>query len=82
MHPGEAGRLAGAAGQAAVEMLLGFAGDGAALQRGLNQINPSARTIALIAQQLIRGANGGAKTAMHAGTQNRLGLLPVRAQQK
>ncbi len=74
-HPGRAGGLAVAAGQAAVEVQLGGAGGRLAFERLFDLVDAAARAVELIAQQLIGGAGGGAKAAVHAVAQNGFGLL-------
>ena len=57
-------------------MHLGFLSGRLAFQDLLDQVDAAARTIQLIAQQLIGGASRGTETAMHALTQDGIGLLP------
>ena len=76
-HAAGAGGFAVAAGQAAVQVLLGFAGGLGAFQHLLDQINAPARAVQLVAQQLVGGAGGSAKAAVHAVAHNGLGGLAV-----
>ena len=56
-------------------MLLYRFGGGHALKYLLNLINAPARAVQLVAGDLVGGAGGGAKAAVHATAQNRFGLL-------
>ena len=58
-------------------MQLGVAGRCFAFQHLLDQVNASARAIELIAKQLVSGAGGGAKTAVHAFAQYGFGFLAI-----
>ncbi len=62
-------------------MLLGALGRGDPFEHLFDQVDASAWAIELVAQQLVGGAGGGAKTAMHAFAQNVLGRLPIGAAQ-
>ncbi len=67
---GDAGRAGGDAAQAAeaaVNVGQGIFQLDLALENGFHQHDPAARRVHLIAQDRIRGADGQAKTAMHAG---------------
>src|SRR5216683_5453691 len=64
-------------GQAAIQMLLRAARDFPALEHLLHQIYSSARSIELVAQQLIRRAGRVAETAMHALADDGLRLFAV-----
>ncbi|MNE15496.1 hypothetical protein D3C80_1084060 [compost metagenome] len=75
LHSGRTGGFTVAAGQAAVQVSLGLGRDRLAFEHLLDQVNASARTIQLIAQQLVGGAGGRAEPAMHAGAQNTFGFL-------
>jgi hypothetical protein len=46
-------------------------------QHLLDQVDAPARPIELVTQELIGGASGRAKTAVHAFAQNRFGFLAV-----
>ena len=71
MHARGAGRHAGQTTQAAINMLNGlFIRRAVVLQHILDQIDPPARAVQLIPQDLIGRASRGTKAAMHAGPQN------------
>jgi hypothetical protein len=72
------GGLAIEARQAAIQVLLRAAGDFAALEHLLDQINAATRTVEFIAQQLVRRASGIAEAAMHAFADDGLCLLALR----
>ena len=75
VHARRAGRHAGEAGQAAVDMLHGQRIGGPVLfEHLLDEIDTSARAIELVAEQHEGRAGRGAKAAMDAGAQNFLGL--------
>ena len=70
-----AGGHAGKAGQAAINMRDGDRVGGAVVfQHVLDEVNPPARRIQLIAQRHIGRASRGAKAAMDAGAENGFGL--------
>ena len=77
-HAGRTRGLAGATGKAPIEMELRLGGNRAALEHLLDQIDPPARAVELVAEQLIRRTRRGAETAVHAGAQNRLGFTSLR----
>ena len=77
LHAGRAGRFAGAAGEATVQMQHGLFSHRCAFEHLLDQVDASARTVQFVAQQLISGAGSGAETAMHAGAQDGFRLLAV-----
>jgi hypothetical protein len=79
LHARRAGRFAVAAGEAAVQVQLRLARRLGAFQHLLDQVDAPARAIELVAQQLIGRAGGGAEAAVHAGAQDRFGLVAVRA---
>jgi hypothetical protein len=72
---GGAGRFAGAAGQAAVEMQARLFSHRLAFEHLLDQVDAAARAVQFVAQQLVGRAGGGAKAAMHALAQDLLRLL-------
>ncbi len=74
MHARGAGRHAGKAGQAAVDMLhrAGIGGP-PAFEHVLDQVDPPARTVEFVAEHLVGRAGGGAHTAMHTGAQDLVG---------
>src|SRR2546426_941989 len=73
-----AGRHAGEAGQAAVDMLYHLGGRRAVLlQHLLDEIDPAARAIEFVAQQHIGRTGRGAEAAMHAGAQDLVGFGDV-----
>jgi hypothetical protein len=68
---GRAGRHAGEAGQAAVDMQRDFAGSRlVVLQHVLDQVDAAARRIELVAELQIGRASGGAEAAMDAAPQD------------
>ena len=76
-HAGGAGRLAGAAGQTAIQMELGLAAGGLAFQDLLDQIDAAPGSVQFIAQELVGGTGGGAETAVHTGPQDGVRLLAL-----
>ena len=78
MHARRAGRHAGQARQAAVDMLDDLVvRRPAALQHLLDQVDASPRAVEFIAQHLVGGAGRRAEAAMHAGPQDLVGPLDV-----
>ncbi len=77
LDAGRAGRLATAAGEAAVEMLLRAARDGCAFDHLLDQVDAAARAVEFVAEQLISRTGRGAEPAVHALAQDRVGLVAV-----
>jgi len=75
MHARRTGGFAGATGQAAIKMQLCFRRGRFALEHLLDQVNPSARTVKFVTEQLIGRAGRRAKTAMHASAQNGFSFL-------
>ncbi|CPJ09368.1 Uncharacterised protein [Bordetella pertussis] len=75
LHPRWTGRFAIAAGQAAVQVLLGGLGRLAAFEQLLDQVDAAARTVQLVAQYLVGRTRSGTETAMHATAQDGIGLL-------
>jgi hypothetical protein len=73
-HAGRAGGFAVATGQAAIQVLLGHARRRLSLEHLLDQVDAPARTVELVAQQLIGRAGRQAKPAVHALAQDGLGL--------
>jgi hypothetical protein len=69
-----AGRLAVAAGQAAVQVQLRLARRLHPFQHLLDQVDAAARPVQLVAQQLVGRAGGRAEAAVHAAPQDGLGL--------
>ena len=75
---GRAGRHAGQAGEAAVDVLDRIGGDrAAARQHVLDQVDAAARAVELVAEQDIGRAGRGAEAAMRAGPQDLLGCRGV-----
>ena len=72
--PDGTGGLAGAAGQAAVEVQAGLRRRRAALEHLLDQVDAAARAVELVAEQLVGRAGRGAEAAVHALAQDRVGL--------
>src|SRR5690606_3330593 len=68
------GRLAGAAGQAAVQVQPCARGRRRPLQHLLHLVDAPARSVELVAQKLVCGTGGVAKAAVHALAQDLLGL--------
>ncbi|MPN43250.1 hypothetical protein SDC9_190809 [bioreactor metagenome] len=77
LHAAGAGALAVAAGQAAVQVQLCLARRRLALQHLLDEVDAAARAVQLVAQELVGGAGGGAKAAVHAFAQDGFGLLAL-----
>ena len=71
-------RLAIAAGEAAVEVQLRLGGDRTSLQHLLDEIDAPARSVELVAEQLVRRARRVAEAAVHAGAKDRVGLAAFR----
>ena len=76
-HAAGAGAFAVAAGQTAVQVQLGLACGRNAFQHLFDEVDAATRAVQFVAQQLIRGAGGGAKTAVHTLAQDGFGGLPV-----
>jgi hypothetical protein len=74
---GRAGRFTISAGQAPVKVALRGTGWPLAFEHLLDQINAATWAIEFIAQQLIRGACGEAKPAVHTLAQICLGARPI-----
>src|SRR5712692_7161714 len=72
-----AGRLAGAAGQTAVEVQARLVGDPLPFERLLHEVDAPARPVVLVAEQQIGRAGRGAEAAVHALAQDRVGLAPL-----
>src|SRR5205814_1399036 len=70
LHAGGAGGLAGATGEATVQVQLRFGRDGVSLQQFLDQVDTAARAVELIAEQLVSRTGRGAESAMHASAQD------------
>ncbi len=75
LHARRAGGLAGAAGQAAVEVQLRAAPGRLAFEHLLELVDASARAVEFVAEQLVGRTGRGAEPAMHASAQNGVGLL-------
>ena len=75
---GRAGGLAGAAGEAAIQVQLRAAGRGGALEHLLDLVDAPARTIQFVTEQLVGGAGRIAEPAVHAGAQDRVGGIALR----
>src|SRR5204863_3045771 len=71
-----AGALARPAGETAVEMQLRARGDRRALEQLLHEIDAPARTVELIAEQLVSGTGGKTEAAVYARAQDRMRLAP------
>ena len=72
---GGAGGFAIAAGQASVEVLLGFLRDFIALQHLFDQVDAASWPVQFIAEQLIGRTGGVAESAVHAGAQDAFGFF-------
>src|SRR5262249_2085044 len=77
LHARGTRRLAVAAGETTVEMQLGSRGDASALEQLVHQVDPAARPVELVAEQLVRRAGRGAEPAVHALAEDRVRLLTV-----
>jgi hypothetical protein len=77
LHAARAGALAVAAGQAAVEVQLRRPGRHLAFEHLLDQVDPPARPVELVAEQLVGRTGRGAEAAVHALAQDRLGGVAV-----
>ena len=76
-HAGRTGGLARAAGEAAIQMGLGADGHLGALQEPLHEVDAPARTVELVAQELIGRTRRGAEAAVHALAQDGVRGAPV-----
>src|SRR5690606_37213396 len=76
-HARGAGRFAGAAGEAAIEMQLRARAGRCAFEHRLDQIDASARTVELVAEELVGRAGGVAESAVHALAQYRFRLASL-----
>src|SRR4030095_8638119 len=74
---GRAGGLARAAGEAAVEVELGLDGRLCALEHLLDEIDPPARAVELVPEDLVGGAGGRAEAAVDALAQDRVGVAAL-----
>jgi hypothetical protein len=72
-----AGRLAIAAGQAAVQVQLRLGRGRLAFEHALDQVDASAWAVEFVAEQLVGRAGGGAEAAVHALAQDGVGLLAL-----
>ncbi|CAM2144652.1 hypothetical protein PT2222_160115 [Paraburkholderia tropica] len=77
LHARGAGRLATAAGEAAVEVRERAFRDRRAFHHLFHQIDAPARAVEFVAEQLVRRAGRGAEAAMHALAQDRVGFVAV-----
>ena len=77
LHTGRAGRFAGTAGKATIQVQHASVGYRCAFEHLLDQVDASARAVQFVAQQLISGTGRGAEAAMHARAQDGLRLQPV-----
>ncbi|MNN45111.1 hypothetical protein D3C81_1594310 [compost metagenome] len=74
LDAGGAGGFAVAAGQAAVQVLLGLLADLVLFEELLDQVDAPARPVELVAQVLVSRAGGVTEAAMHAGAQDAFGF--------
>ena len=75
MNPGRTGGFAGAASQTTIEVKTGFFAGRLAFKNLFDQIDPAARPIQFVAQQLVGRTGGRTKAAVHAFAQDFLGFL-------
>ena len=78
LDAGRTRRLARTAGEAAIEMKLRRLGRRRAFEHLLHQVDATAGSVELIAQQLIGRTCRGAEAAVHAGAQDRIGFAAFR----
>src|SRR5207247_829526 len=71
-----AGRLASAAGEAAVEVQPRPVGDLLPLEHLLHEIDAASRAVVLVAEEQIGRTGRGAEAAVHALAEDRVGLAP------
>src|SRR5207245_1149643 len=76
LHARRAGRLAGAAGETAVEVQASLVGDLLPLEHLLHEVDATARAIVLVAEEQIGRTGRGAETAVHALAQDGVGFAP------
>ncbi len=82
VHARRAGRHAGQARKAAVDMLDHLRrGRAVLLQHLLDEIDPAARAIELVAKQHVGRTGRSAEPAMHAGAQDLVGFGDIRVGQ-
>jgi hypothetical protein len=74
LYARRAGRLAGTAAKAAVEVLLRLGRGRGTFENLLDQLDTTARAIKFVAQHLVGWAARIANTAIDAGAQNRFGF--------
>ena len=77
-HPRGTGRLAGAAGETAVEVQPRLVGDLLPLERLLHEVNAAARAVVLVAEEQIGRTGRGAEATVHALAQDGVGLASFR----
>ena len=78
LHTRWTGGFTGPAGQTAIQMSLCGRADGVTFQHLFDEINSSSRAVEFIAQQLIGGAGGRTKTAVHTFSQDGFRGAPLR----
>ena len=81
LHPRRTGRLAGPAGEAAVEVGEGPEGGPISLQDLLHEVDASPRAVQLAAEELVGGAGRVAEPAVHALSEDPFGLLSLRGRE-
>ena len=74
LDAGRTGRLAAAAGEAAVEVQLRLRGRRRAFEHLLDEVDAPARAVELVAQELVGRAGRGAEPAVDAATQDGVGF--------
>ena len=78
LHPRRAGALAGTAAEAAIQVQLRVGSHRGSLEQLLHQVDAAARTVQLIAQDLVGRAGRQAEAAVHAAAQDRVRLGALR----
>ena len=81
LHPRRTGRLAGAAGEAAVEVGEGPVGRAISLQDLLHEVDASPRAVQLVAEELVGGTGRVAEPAVHALSEDSFGLASLRGRE-
>ena len=79
LHARRTGRLAGAAGQTAIQVQPRPGGGAIALEHLFDEIQPATRAIELIAQDLVGRAGRRTEATVHTAAQQRGGLLGIGA---
>ncbi len=77
LDTGGTGGLAGAAGEAAVEVKPRMRARHRAFHHSLDEVDSTARPVELVAEELVGGTGGGAEAAVHALAEDLGGFLPL-----